>query len=89
VPAFVAAQLAGTVVASAALNGLFANILTSFGARGLVRGERGSQLSALVFGEYFPNPVAFDTTEALRAGHASSGDGGKDRGHGTAGAVHL
>src|SRR5690606_19129775 len=29
--------------------------------KGLVRGQPGSELSAMVFGEYFPNPAIFGT----------------------------
>jgi glycerol uptake facilitator protein len=31
--------------------------------RGLLRGGPGSELSAMVFGEYFPNPAIFGTAE--------------------------
>ncbi len=59
----------GSQLAGAALGGLA--ILVAFGPfidrfeedRGLVRGEPGSQASAMVFGEYFPNPDVFGTDE--------------------------
>jgi len=37
------------------------------GSPGLVRGAAGSELSAMVFGEYFPNPTLFGTDAAARA----------------------
>lgn len=36
-------------------------------ANGIVRGAPGSELSAMIFGEYFPNPAAFGTDAAARA----------------------
>ena len=54
---YVLAQVAGAFAASALLYGLFHNFIARFEAdHGLVRGEPGSQRSAMAFGEYFPNP---------------------------------
>jgi glycerol uptake facilitator protein len=40
----------------------FRTFLTHFETeRGIVRGEPGSEASAMVFGEYFPNPAIFGT----------------------------
>jgi glycerol uptake facilitator protein len=51
------AQLAGAFSASLLLYLLFHNLIAAFeGAHGLVRGAPGSELSAMMFGEYFPNP---------------------------------
>ncbi|HLU48413.1 MAG TPA: MIP/aquaporin family protein [Planctomycetota bacterium] len=62
---YVAAQLVGAFLASAILYGLFSGVLAEFEAKkGLVRGQPGSELSAMVFGEYFPNPAIFGTDEA-------------------------
>ncbi len=59
---YVAAQLSGAVIASALLLCLFSGILAGFEKdKGLVRGQSGSELSAMVFGEYFPNPAMFGT----------------------------
>ena len=59
---YVVSQIVGAMIASAVLYGLFANILTAFEKEhGVVRGQAGSQISAMVFGEYFPNPAAFGT----------------------------
>lgn len=56
---YVAAQLSGAVAAAAALYGLYGGYLTRYEAlNGIVRGAPGSQLSAMCFSEYFPNPGA-------------------------------
>src|SRR5262249_12829771 len=36
-------------------------------AKGIVRGAPGSELSAMVFGEYFPNPAVYGTDAAAHA----------------------
>lgn len=54
---YVAVQLLGAFVAAAVLFGIFAGPLRSYENRhGIVRGEVGSEATAMVFGEYFPNP---------------------------------
>jgi glycerol uptake facilitator protein len=65
---YIAAQLAGAFCGSLILYGLFRGAITHFeAANGIVRGAPGSQLSAMVFGEYFPNPAVVGTTvEAFR-----------------------
>ena len=56
-PLYVAAQLAGAVLAAATLYGLYGNVLRDFeSASGIVRGQPGSERSAMCYGEYFPNP---------------------------------
>jgi len=58
VPPYIVSQLAGAVVAAAVLHGLFASILDDYEtARGLVRGGAGSEISAMCYGQYFPNPA--------------------------------
>ena len=58
------AQVAGAVCASLVLYAMFAEAIIEFERQqGLLRGGPGSQLSAMVFGEYFPNPAVFGTTE--------------------------
>ena len=65
---YTAAQLAGAVLAGATVAGLFGPLLRRFeAAEGIVRGAPGSELSAMVFGEYFPNPAMFGTDAAARA----------------------
>jgi len=65
---YIAAQLAGACCGSLILYGLFHGMIAHFeAAQGIVRGQPGSQLSAMVFGEYFPNPAMIGTNvEALR-----------------------
>jgi glycerol uptake facilitator protein len=65
---YILAQLAGAMLASATVAALFWPFLLRFeAAKGIVRGTPGSELSAMVFGEYFPNPAMFGTDEAARA----------------------
>jgi len=60
-----AAQLVGAVLAGLVVLAVFGSFIDRFEAdRGLVRGEAGSQASAMVFGEYFPNPAVFGTDDA-------------------------
>jgi glycerol uptake facilitator protein len=58
------AQLVGAALASVALYAMFDEAIVEFErAHGLLRGGPGSELSAMVFGEYFPNPAIFGTAE--------------------------
>lgn len=62
-PGYIAAQLAGAFAAAGVLYALFHNVLARFeAARGLARGAAGSELSAMCYGEYFPNPACLGTT---------------------------
>ena len=59
-----AAQVAGAAAASLVLYGMFAEAIVEFERQhGLLRGGPGSELSAMVFGEYFPNPAVFGSAE--------------------------
>lgn len=61
-------QLAGGILAGFTTLLLFGSFIRRFEAQqGLVRGEPGSQLSAMVFGEYFPNPAMLGTDAAATA----------------------
>jgi glycerol uptake facilitator protein len=61
---YVAAQLCGAIVASLLLYSLFGEAILEFERRhGLLRGGPASELSGMVFGEYFPNPAVFGTAE--------------------------
>ncbi len=65
---YVASQCFGAVLAGGTVALLFGPMLRRFeAARGIVRGTPGSELSAMVFGEYFPNPAIFGTDSAARA----------------------
>ncbi len=58
VPLFVAAQLCGAFLGAAVLFFFFRGFLDHFEmVHRIVRGAPGSELSAMVFGEYFPNPA--------------------------------
>lgn len=57
VPWYVLSQFLGAFLAAAILYSLFSGVLAQFeAAHGIVRGTAGSELSAMVYGEYFPNP---------------------------------
>lgn len=57
VPWYILAQLAGAFGAASLLYALFGNILQAFEqAHHIIRGQSGSELSAMVYGCYFPNP---------------------------------
>lgn len=59
-----AAQVLGAAAASLVLYGMFFEAIIEFERQhGLLRGGPGSELSAMVFGEYFPNPAVFGTDE--------------------------
>ena len=58
------AQVAGAACASLVLYAMFSDAIIEFERlHGLLRGGPGSELSAMVFGEYFPNPAIFGTAE--------------------------
>jgi len=58
------AQIAGAACASLLLYSMFSDAIVEFERlHGLLRGGPGSELSAMVFGEYFPNPAIFGTAE--------------------------
>jgi glycerol uptake facilitator protein len=54
---YVATQLLGAFAASAILFFIFGNAIGTFEAtNGIVRGQEGSEASAMIFGEYYPSP---------------------------------
>ncbi len=58
------AQVAGAATASFILYGMFSEAIIEFERHhGLLRGGPGSELSAMMFGEYFPNPAVFGSAE--------------------------
>ena len=62
---YLASQMIGGVLASLVLLSLFSGVCLRFeAAHNLVRGAPGSQLSAMWFGEYFPNPAIVGTDAA-------------------------
>ena len=64
---YAAVQLLGAFAAAALLYGLFAGSIRAYETKnGIERGERGSEATAMVFGEYFPNPGGKPLTAAAR-----------------------
>jgi len=67
VPGYIAAQFVGAILAAVCVLSLFGPTITAFEqANGILRGEPGSEASAMVFGEYYPNPGGAALTEADR-----------------------
>ena len=57
-------QLAGAFLAGLVVLGMFATLISRYeGHEGVIRRAPGSQVSAMVFGEYFPNPAIFGVQE--------------------------
>lgn len=64
-PAYALAQLVGATLAGGTIAAIFGPLITRFeAAHDIIRGAPGSQLSAMVFGQYFPNPALFGTAGA-------------------------
>lgn len=65
---YILAQLMGATLAAALLYSVFGPLIAGLEtAKGIVRGGAGSELSAMVYGEYFPNPAMVASTPALGA----------------------
>ena len=65
--AYVAAQVCGAFAASAVLYSVFGDALRVFEKEhGIVRGQAGSEASAMVFGEFYPNPCGRPLTPEAR-----------------------
>jgi glycerol uptake facilitator protein len=65
---YILAQFAGAFAGAAVLHAIFAGPLAAFeAAHGISRGASGSEASAMIFGEYFPNPGGHPLTTAMRA----------------------
>jgi len=61
------AQMCGAFVAAAVIHLIFADaILTYEKSNGVIRGTPGSEASAMVYAEYFPNPGGHPLTSASR-----------------------
>lgn len=61
-------QLLGAVLAGLSVLVLYGSFIRRFEEeQGVTRGEPGSKLSPMMFGEYFPNPGAAGTGEAALA----------------------
>lgn len=60
---YVLAQVAGAFLAATLLYLIFGGLIARFEhEQGITRGAAGSQRSAMVYGEYFPNPAMFEHT---------------------------
>lgn len=58
IPHYIVSQLLGAVLAAVLLYAIFNGPLRAFEQNNnIVRGQPGSELSAMVYGEYFPNPA--------------------------------
>jgi glycerol uptake facilitator protein len=67
VTSYITSQLLGAFAASAVLYVIFSGALTAFEtSHGITRGAVGSEASAMVFAEYFPNPGGHALTPASR-----------------------
>jgi glycerol uptake facilitator protein len=67
VPRHIAAQFIGAFAASAVLFVMFHGTLRSYeAAHAIVRGAPGSEATAMIFGEFFPNPGGKPFTDELR-----------------------
>ena len=63
---YITAQMLGGFVAGAVLFGTYYNAIVAFEEeRGIERGMNGSELSAMIFGEYFPNPALFSSSSDI------------------------
>ena len=63
---YILAQMLGGIAAGAVLFGLYRHAISAFEEKhGIERGCNGSELSAMVFGEYFPNPVLFPDDHSI------------------------
>ncbi|MEI6518921.1 MAG: MIP/aquaporin family protein [bacterium] len=63
---YIISQFIGAVLAALVLFCVFHNLIAAFEAsKNLIRGGTGSELSGMVYGEYFPNPVMISSTPAL------------------------
>ena len=64
---YFALQLLGAFLACAVLFGIFGDSLRVYeAAHGIVRGTPGSEATAMIFGEYFPNPCGKPLDEGAR-----------------------
>lgn len=61
IPVYIVAQMLGGFVAAAIMFGFYHEAVEAFeDTSGIERGKDGSERSAMIFGEYFPNPAATD-----------------------------
>lgn len=64
IPAYVTAQMVGGVLAGTVLYAFNSRAISLFEQQhGIERGQNSSILSAMMFGEYFPNPALYDHSD--------------------------
>lgn len=64
---YILAQFAGAIVASALLFAIYRGTLVAYeAAHHIVRGAPGSEATAMIFGEFFPNPGGQPFTDEVR-----------------------
>lgn len=67
VPIYLTAQFLGAFLAAVAVYGIFGGGIELFEqSTGIIRGDQGSEASAMIFGEYFPNPGGAPLQEVAR-----------------------
>jgi len=65
---YIVVQMVGAFAAAAVLYFLFGGTIAAYESKhGIVRGREGSEATAMVFGEYFPNPGGKALTDEARA----------------------
>jgi glycerol uptake facilitator protein len=68
VAGYIAVQMLAAFTAAAVVHAMFAGPLREFETtHAIVRGATGSEASAMIFGEYFPNPGGHPFTDDIRA----------------------
>jgi glycerol uptake facilitator protein len=64
---YIVVQMVGAFAAAALLYSIFGGAIAAYEAKhGIVRGAEGSEATAMVFGEYFPNPGGKALTDETR-----------------------
>jgi len=67
VPRYVFAQFAGAIVASAVLFAMYRGTLVAYeSTHQIMRGAAGSEATAMIFGEFYPNPGGKPFTDEIR-----------------------
>ena len=65
VPGYIATQIVGAIAASAVIFVIFGGAIHEFeDHNGIVRSQQGSEASAMIFGEFYPNPLGRPLKEA-------------------------
>jgi len=65
---YIGAQFLGAFIAAAVLYTLYSGSIAAFeAANGITRGAAGSEASAMMFGEFYPNPEGQPLTEEIRS----------------------